>query len=1224
MRHSFFEKMIPISALLSNSNLNCNFYKMAFYCLVSGIQPNKPKTNTSSTNNPIESDRKPETLDLADLDLSRLRLTKKDLETLSSITPDLPKHFQDQLLAQLPPNQARKLSRTLSMQNNSQTAPVKIYKRSLSGGREDVTIKADTKYPSTKVSSESVPPPYSKAIDRDTIPTEDSFIRNALFRRSFSGSKDSRSSSRCVNLDECNNYSPRSSHSSEISDKYKTYHSNSSENSSNLINRRRYEKDGSVYPSKYYDTLPPRRSITSPSKDYHARPPSGCLSPPPQSQQCESPVRRRPSQRRISRFLRPDFFDVPQEESCYVKDRKERDLETQNILKKIRERSRERSLDRREKSAEPFCDRSYYSNIDPITMKDRRKSSIPNLRATSVEPSAGIYHVRTKGENKCCDAVSDSMYLHRPRSISKPNENYNLPTRTQHSDNVPSNSSFADRILNELQNISIKQIMVCNDENCVEKKNRVKEITIRKADAKDIQMLAQQSGEVTDKSKKVSKLARPKSYPSKEQEIGKKVSPDKTDNVLEKIPESSNDKTVRPKSYPTARIASTKEIKSTKNLEVPKSAEEDNLSDVSRKTITPKGQTTIDQIAKKVKISKKNGKSDAIDQPNENEEIQVKVPEKKQKTGFLYSIGQKFEKLRENSKNKVLRKSNNKLGTDTNAISDNIESNGVDATSKSNSNNRSTETNTPDEKSSERKSRIDAMIRNLRERSVTRGPVMTESGLIKRAVSVEDLSDTFNKCSVNKVLGLFKKFENGGSNVQNTKSSSIIDSIVRIEKERPKSSEYMTKQKNGRKYSGAKSDTIVTFTDLVASPPISLDKMNGNMSKIPVKLSNCRDCSEEVDPTIVTKRHSSNGPKQTAEDKERMKQNRKGLVLDFNKIENGDVKHSLATCNNNNNNHCIKSINYNNNNNNNNGQATLHANGVLSPSYDSLTNYSSDSRSIHDDCASTSTFLSPTDEPELYFDDWSICSEDNNFTGTTPSPSLSRLSRNSQSSLMGDANNSSESVIDRIKRRSFYCRFNENKPKRQSNIVGPAAREYYREAAAKLKSRPPDRVSSPPVMEAHEYYRQLKQKQNNESKSSTPSSIKTKYDDLKANHRHSDYLLPKSNLNLNLPLPTSSSSRRISTTDNDYKYSHTNYLQNARSSAYEPSSLYGTYHSKIKPSSYTSNGTCLDSYATMGRKTRPYEHRSKSLMDSSIIASANNSTYKRDHRGTVEYGTLTR
>lgn len=51
----------------------------------------------------------------------------------------------------------------------------------------------------------------------------------------------------------------------------------------------------------------------------------------------------------------------------------------------------------------------------------------------------------------------------------------------------------------------------------------------------------------------------------------------------------------------------------------------------------------------------------------------------------------------------------------------------------------------------------------------------------------------------------------------------------------------------------------------------------------------------------------------------------------------------------------------------------------------------------------------------------------------------------------------SESVIDRIKRRSYYCRFNEKKPKRTSSIVGPTAqRDYYRDMASKSK---PSRAS---------------------------------------------------------------------------------------------------------------------------------------------------------------------
>lgn len=54
----------------------------------------------------------------------------------------------------------------------------------------------------------------------------------------------------------------------------------------------------------------------------------------------------------------------------------------------------------------------------------------------------------------------------------------------------------------------------------------------------------------------------------------------------------------------------------------------------------------------------------------------------------------------------------------------------------------------------------------------------------------------------------------------------------------------------------------------------------------------------------------------------------------------------------------------------------------------------------------------------------------------------------------------SESMIDRIKRRSYYCRFNEKKPKRTSSIVGPSAqREYYRDQASKSKPRSSDYLS---------------------------------------------------------------------------------------------------------------------------------------------------------------------
>uniref|UniRef100_A0A182PAH1 Protein kinase domain-containing protein n=1 Tax=Anopheles epiroticus TaxID=199890 RepID=A0A182PAH1_9DIPT len=89
-----------------------------------------------------------ENLDLRDLDLSQLRLSKRDLETLSSITPALSQRVQEQLLAQLPPQQARKLSRTLSMQNGgaavSTQASQRLYRRSYSNSSGNRSLDAST------------------------------------------------------------------------------------------------------------------------------------------------------------------------------------------------------------------------------------------------------------------------------------------------------------------------------------------------------------------------------------------------------------------------------------------------------------------------------------------------------------------------------------------------------------------------------------------------------------------------------------------------------------------------------------------------------------------------------------------------------------------------------------------------------------------------------------------------------------------------------------------------------------------------------------------------------------------------------------------------------------------------------------------------------------------------------------------------------------------------
>lgn len=1338
-----------------------------------------------------------ETLDLGDLDLSRLRLTKQDLETLSSITPGLPKHCQDQLLAQLPPNQARKLSRTLSMQNNSQTAPTKIYKRSLSSGRESST---NTHYSQTRGIDFSAPNYTGKLQDTKLLKDDDQFERNAVTRRSLSKSKASRSSSRCVSSDDFNGGSSlRSSYSSDIGDKYKSCNPSSLSTESNSLTYDKSNKldfNRSTSPYKYYEAVTLRTSCMSPTKDYYGRPPSGCISPPPMPM--DSPVRRRSSQRNISRFLRPDFYDTPSRDdsSSYIKDKKQREYETQAVLREIRERSRERSLDRRDKSTDRLGDRSYYSNIDSKSMRERRKSSIPNINHAPLD-AVVTNHVRNKSVDRFCN-LSDELLCQRT-SLQQKNAQF-VAHSTSTSRNVDATVEqskcddailFTDTILGELQNQSINQTNTigvtqidpqelcanskrdkCDDTAKKEKVTKVKKIKTKdveeKMNVKDVEdvsinnvkMVTSLTNEIdsvtlpkfsSDKPKRLSKLARPKSYPIKEfeQQMVQK-SQEKIDTIHENgvantnksVDNDSSCKPERPKSYPYSKITPPKEMakfsKATGNDSMvtekmstkPVILKSASKSDKERSTETSSSENTVATV-KKVKVLKKsihskiepslstqsNDASSMDKQSPKPVEITTKEksPDKKVGRGFLYSIGQKFERLREGSKSKD-KKTVGKLTkisaadkvSESPTIEQTVESsktiqNTVGGTVKQPSQvdtirsikkSKTTTTKTPNdsvvdtEKSTERKSRIDTMIRHLRERSLPRGPALTESGLIKRAVSVEDMTGgTFNRCTVNKVLGLFKKIEKDLQNDVN--SAPENETATSNGKERPKSSGFVSKLKKTRPYLGAKSDTIITLTDQMQKQ-LDADKLNGNLVKLSVKQnSTCPNCIEEnLSSKVVKRQLHGDTVDQASKDKERMRNHRKGLVLDLSRFEKplNDIK-NIGTGSNPNNYHSSNHANVVNNHNNNNNIQTatqknsrigmaIAANEQLTPSYESLTNYSSDSRSLHDDCASTSTFLSPTDEPELYFDDWSICSEDN-FSGAHSTPSVSRLSRNSNGTSPLTGNNSNynnaESVIDRIKRKSFYCRFNDNKSKRQySSAAAPAAREYYREAAAKLKARPPERLNSPSMAEYpaktdhHTHVRahsivgsgQLYNNTRSESNDTLKSQSKSSYeDDLKC-YRPSEYMRSKT-VNYNLPPTpsyTASSSTSLSskshqyspTSSNDYsKYRNTDYFSlqpTSRNSVYDTTTpMYGTYNPNRRLSSYTANGTSTGSlittvtpsglntttttsaYATLGRKSRPYDHRTISMLDSS---SCNNSSggymFRRDSRGTADFGNITR
>lgn len=1134
----------------------------------------------------------------------------------------IPKKVQDQLLAQLPPNQAKKLSRTLSMQNEPHKATTqKVFKRSSSGGRDLCDPKPD--------------------LLKDVCDS-----RSNALKPDRSLDKSSRSPSRGQDSGDDQSKSFRSSYSSDTSERFKLLNSES----------------GNQIP-RYYDTLPSCGSSSSSSITTTVinRPPrSGCLSPPPLPS--DNSVRRRSSQRRVSRFLRPDFYDTPLEESIYLDQHPTSD--SGRILRDIRERSRERSADRRRDSS---ADRLNYLT-EKYTTKEKHKSCMPDIQN---------HQINCPQYNP--ELISNTLEkIRRRRSQSRSRDESEVKIQN------------TDSLINELQSLSDKRSADLRQEASREElphKSESDMVTKLNNQIDSVGLLSDQK-----KAKRESKLARPKSYPTKELEKAATSPPDKEESSKETSPQETSStkedtKANRPKSFQPSKITPPKDVKKEKKAE--------------------KSPAKSEEAKTKVKVSKKSAAkaTDATEkQPKDN-----KSPEKAAKKSFLQTISQKFERLKEgSSKKKVTCDKNNNLIPNETETKEILERNKsvakvtkdvidpqpsstvTDTTKEANKQPRIlvTEGNENDVsvvvilkkkpltpktepqqqspvesipppppppsqapqmdllKLKEKKSKIDDMIRNLRERSVPRGPLMTESNLIKRAVSVEEIPGTYNKCGVNKVLGLFKKIDKestaGVGKSQIAKPSNGLQSPTGGEpgKERPKSSGFVSKIKKTYPYVGAKSDSIVAMTEQTNR------KIPAPISRIPLKP--CPDCKKEIpaDPSSVQKREI----KQTKEEKDRIKNNRKGLMLDLTPPP--AYSNSLLTP----------------------SEASLSL--VDTPKEEMVTSLtSSDSKNSNfDDCgASSSAFLSPTDEPELYFDNWSVCSEDRRILMSPPPLAIPRPMSTSNSNQEYDP----ENMLDRIRRKSFYTRFNEKKPKRVSSIVGPGAlKDYYSRDGSinRSSSRGPElsksaagglsesgdsssyrssigRTKSATSAKPLENGNHLANGSGSSAYRMTSSDYlnnngHSHHSQHQHHHHHHHHHLPPST-----PSSTSSSSRRSG--DELRKYSSdlksTSSIRNplttssSRSNGLynvdnrSNSSIYGTYNPKRRisygnsPQISSSSGipsmdspTSASSYATLGRKPKTYDQRTVSLLDSSTLTSSPSLYRRESSRSGIDYTNIGR
>ncbi|KAL7024768.1 hypothetical protein ACKWTF_013190 [Chironomus riparius] len=1080
----------------------------------------KTPTNNSSkdTNDRNNNNFKHEILDLGDLDLSQLRLTKKDLETLSSITPSLSKNIQDQLLAQLPPNQAKKLSRTLSQNqttnsnniNGKKSETTQIYRRSVSSG---------AKSQNERHNRDSVTP-TNEVFDNINNNT----IRNASQHRK-SASREDKLFDDSVN--------------------------NNNNNNGSIFRERTLSPDGYRYQKNLNRT-------SSPSEDIER----ACFSPPPLEEK---------KTKRYSRSMA--IYDEPRKP----------ELATHKILREMREKSHETDKDDSNKN-------SYYQNKYTPYNSD----------------------VQTRSFNAKESTISGNSQS-QSSSVS---------------------SSINNKILDELNSISLlnnqlekfDQLEIQNKEKLVKKKISTK---ISDETSKKSTKLKEKVEEIKPTE---TKLVRPKSFIK-----DVPLKPITQEFTTDKLPLDTN-KLERPKSFPNSKLTPPKELKKLPDIdpkpEEPKSVEEP-------PQIEPK------KVKKVIKVVKKSTKKssppisvpiEALPEPEVTivKKEKEKSPEKKGGKGLLYTIGQKFEKLRDTKAKKSDEVKDEKK----------IESSTLDLKEKKKKIKAMLNEDVDEITRQERKSKIDALIKNLKDKTVP-NVELTESGLIKRAVSVEEMPNTFNKNAVNKVLGLFKRIEKENENktnrVQNTKSTSFLSSMDppttldyyanHITKERPKSSGFVNNKHH--KNCSASFEPLANICE----------------SKIPVKYS-CPDCKtnpsiDTINPqsaNVVTKRHSNDDKQQqTSEEKERLKNNRKGLMLDFSRFKSPEpevkdkkpANYSFPPP--------LPEVNRN----------------VVTPTYDNLANYSS---SAFD--ASISSSLSPNDE--ICNDGWSTCSDDHTISSHHPLGSAS-LSRLSKSNYIDEPESPPESVVDRIRRKSFYSRFNEKKTKRVSNIVGPAAKDYYRERSKPLEytrsatSVIPDILSSTrasSVEAAPSHHSRASSISRyiptssaaNRSLSQTRSSTKYTNDSDPISSSSSSYRRNESNHLATLPPPYHvhhshhhhELSHKASPDDvSKIKSNRNTMYDSSSSSSNTPSSLSSLYTKRrsyvsSSPSSVTTNSTSyytsskppltfVDGYATIGRKMRQYNTRSVSLLDPNIINSShNNYDHYRVNGNTESNGNSTR
>ncbi|XP_072940801.1 uncharacterized protein Nuak isoform X2 [Epargyreus clarus] len=1034
----------------------------------SGKQQAKSEPNAEQANAPSG-------LDLSDLDLSAIQFSDAEMRALSGLTPALSRRLQQQLLAHLPPAAARSLRRTLSLQPAPRAAPPPR-SRSLGKPRTPADTAAATPGDTAAGTTPAeVSKGNEKAVDEAETPEkEPTIVPNAKpdeaegddavdlsvpqyctlprIRRRSSDTKES--------------ISPPSVASEVGLDRVSKLGTLPKELGTSRGSSLRSTPDRPLL-SKY---LTPERTLSL--DESYSSDSGSILSEPSYIAAYGSPAGnlsglgfRRHSmrlagdhpRRRVSRFLRSDFFDTPPDESVYAKHKKEKELETQKILKEIREK--------KNKSLESSGVKS------PVDAKD-------------IQP---LFKDDSSCLRKCLSPVSNLIGKERSRSntpffpILDNIKETNLDCPVTLSD-----PKLDSKLYGKLNDTKQKSQWDENSLNKESKMVRPKSYPVKNHEPFEENSQSTLSGKILNKDTEAderklpreSKLIRPKSYPTsspspEKMYVNRSVKKEsKTPSTKEESnsPETKTDIEVSFSiTLPRKNKSLVSESDSNKKLELAEQ-KEFSKNEFNKKVTDNSSNLTL----KKYQILNP-GDNDGInmkDQKNNSEtavgngvirENLMKIGDEDNKTKIIKSNGIKSEDVLKSAdsdtnekkgavKKKIIKKVTSKSKIDSGGVQEvnepkkSVEKKKVTKKVKDKTADESTKTTVTKKKSvlqsighkleklassksnspekschnnaanNECKKDTTKMTRAQREQSVpvNKDPP-TESNLIKRAVTITDVAalenqnTSSNKTTVSKVLGLFKKFDSKDKVLKsslekslsvdvneesNKRKDSLQESLTDNDKEKPRRPTSLLLNGLSRKNKYGKS----------ASDNSSANSLDNDDQLILFKKDN----------------ETKNIRNSLKLDFSRLPRVKK--IVPTNPVIEPQIMNISAVDKETDNKHIPEK------------NDTVIDDNVKVDIVDTHSRSRSRSRSTY----SNSDIRSENSAEIKYLDK-------NPFTSTENS--VHSHLRNHESTTP-----EKEDIVDRIRRKSFYSRFNEKKQRRKSSLVGPGATEY--DPVARIHSQP--------------------------------------------------------------------------------------------------------------------------------------------------------------------------